>query len=173
MRTWDENRVAINQLWPQCQWTDEERRLWKDDLSCDVIDQDLLYDALRNVKRTRDTLYPQLKWIRDEYNTLRVTQKAAARKTVKPEPKLDMSGISDEGDKRLCEDFVALIDMSLPEDFGDIEARVLDKLPCMHSASAVRVIEYAKMRLLGQTPLFGRVNSSGDVRPISVGKDIP
>jgi hypothetical protein len=68
-RTWEQNRTAINQLWPQCQWTDEERRLWSDDLAS--VDQDVLYDAARNVKRNNDTLYPQLKWFRDEYRSLK------------------------------------------------------------------------------------------------------
>ena len=167
MRTWDENKTAINQLWPQCQWTDEERRLWKDDLS--GLDQDVLYGALRNVKRSRDTLYPQLKWILDEYRDLSWSRKRAARQTTKPEPKLDMSGINDEEDKRLSQDFVALIDMSERSQFEDIEERVLDKLPQMHSKSAVRVLTYARERLLGEAVRFGRVVSSGDVRPINIG----
>ena len=167
MRTWDENKTAINQLWPQCQWTDEERRLWKDDLS--GLDQDVLYGALRNVKRSRDTLYPQLKWILDEYRDLSWSRKRAARQTTKPEPKLDISGINDEEDKRLSQDFVALIDMSERSQFEDIEERVLDKLPQMHSKSAGRVLTYARERLLGEAVRFGRVLPSGDVRPINIG----
>lgn len=167
MRTWDENKTAINQLWPQCQWTDEERRLWKDDLS--GLDQDVLYGALRNVKRSRDTLYPQLKWILDEYRDLSWSRKRASRQTTKPEPKLDISGINDEEDKRLSQDFVALIDMSERSQFEDIEERVLDKLPQMHSKSAGRVLTYARERLLGEAVRFGRVLPSGDVRPINIG----
>jgi hypothetical protein len=167
VRTWDENKTAINQLWPQCQWTDEERRLWKDDLS--GLDQDVLYGALRNVKRSRDTLYPQLKWILDEYRDLSWSRKRAARQTTKPEPKLDISGINDEEDKRLSQDFVALIDMSERSQFEDIEERVLDKLPQMHSKSAGRVLTYARERLLGEAVRFGRVLPSGDVRPINIG----
>jgi hypothetical protein len=167
VRTWDENKTAINQLWPQCQWTDEERRLWKDDLS--GLDQDVLYGTLRNVKRSRDTLYPQLKWILDEYRDLSWSRKRAARQTAKPEPKVDLSGINDEEDKRLSQDFVALIDMSERSQFEDIEKRVLDKLPQMHSKSAVRVLTYARERLLGEAVRFGRVLPSGDVRPINIG----
>jgi len=68
MRTWDENREAVNGLWPMMQLTSEEKKLWHDDLS--PLDQVVLYDAIRNVKRSHDTLYPQIKWIRDEYRTL-------------------------------------------------------------------------------------------------------
>ena len=175
MRTWDENRTTINQLWPQCQWTDEERRLWKDDLS--GLDQDVLYGALRNVKRSRDTLYPQLKWILDECRDLSWSRKRAARQTTTPEPKLDLSGISDDEDRRLAQDFVALIDMSEPSHFEDIEKRVLDKCcgekkgdpPQMHARSAIRVLTYARERLLGEAVRFGKVLSSGDVKPITIG----
>ncbi len=168
MRTWDENRTSINQLWPQCQWSDEERRLWKDDLSHERVDQDLLYAALKNVKRTRDTLYPQLKWILDEYRELGLSQRKAMRQTTKPEPKLELN-INDDEDKRLSQDFVVLIDMSSAADFDDIEQRVLDKLPQMHSRSAVRLLNYARRRLLGEIPQFGRVTPSGDIQPIAIG----
>ena len=166
MKTWDENRAVINQLWPQCQWTDEERRLWKDDLS--GLEQDVLYDSLRNVKRSRDTLYPQLKWILDEYRALSSARKRASRQTAMAEPKLGLS-ISDAEDQALAEDFLALIDVSEPADFGDIETRVLDKLPSMHSRTAIRVLNYARLRLLGQSAQFGRVSADGDVAPVAVG----
>ena len=148
MRTWDENKAAINQLWPQCQWTDEERRLWKDDLS--GLDQAVLYDAVRNVKRTRDTLYPQLKWVLEEYRDLSLARKRSAKKPADGGVKLSLK-IKDEEDKRLHDDFVHLIDISSPSDFADVETRVLDNLPKMYSRSAIRVLKYARMRLLGET----------------------
>ena len=149
MRTWDENRTAINQLWPQCQWTDEERRLWKDDLS--GLDQAVLYDALRNVKRTKETLYPQLKWVLEEHRDLMRARKRLAVKPVSHDVKLDLSGIRDEEDKRLHDDFLQLIDLSDPADFDGVQDRVLDNLPKMHWATANKVLKYARMRLLGET----------------------
>lgn len=78
MRTWEDNRTAINQLWPMVQFTDEEKRLWHDDLS--GLDQVVLYNAIRNVKRTRDSLYPQLPWVLSEHRDLSRARKAAERK---------------------------------------------------------------------------------------------
>jgi len=78
VRTWDDNRNAINQLWPMAQFTDEEKRLWSEDLS--RLDQVLLYDAIRNVKRTRDSLYPQLPWVLAEYRDLWRARKSTERK---------------------------------------------------------------------------------------------
>ena len=149
MRTWEDNRSAINQLWPQCQWTDEERRLWKDDLSS--LDQGVLYDAVRNVKRTKETLYPQLKWVLEEHRDLMRARKRVLAKPASQDVKIDLSGIRDEEDGKLHDDFIQFVDMSSPADFADVESRVLDSLPKMHSLTAIRVLKYARMRLLGET----------------------
>ena len=67
-RTWEDNCKAINGLWPHCEWTDEQRSLWRDDLS--HLDQDVLHEALREVKRTHDSLYPQLPWVIEAYRSI-------------------------------------------------------------------------------------------------------
>lgn len=166
MKTWEENRSAINQLWPMVKFTDEEKRLWHDDLS--GLDQEVLYDAIRNVKRGHDTLYPQLKWMLESYRDLFSSKSQALRPRAAKEPKLDIS-IDEHEDKRLAEDFVVVIDSSTPSDFGNVETMVLDKLPRMHARTALRVLSYARKRLLGQELLFGRVNDEGDVTPFQIG----
>lgn len=166
MRTWDENKTAINQLWPQCQWTEEERRLWQGDLC--GLDQAVLYDALRNVKRSHDTLYPQLKWILDEHRELSWAKRRSATKKTQSEPKLDLH-IDDAEDRRLHEDLVAVIDMSEPSDFEQVQQRVLDNLPKMKGSTALRALMYARLRLLGQSQRFGKVDETGDVQLINVG----
>lgn len=167
MRTWEDNRTAINQLWPQCQWSEEERRLLRDDLS--GLDQDVLYDALRNVKRSRDSLYPQLPWMLQAYRELFSSKRAALKaQPAKAEPKL-VADVSDAEDKRLAEEFVSLIDTSQPSEFEMVEGMVLDKLPKMLNATAYRVLMYARQRLLGQEALFGKVDASGDVQQIKFG----
>lgn len=167
MRTWDENRTAINQLWPQCQWTDEERRLWHDDLH--ALDQPMLYDALRNVKRNNDTLYPQLKWILESYRELASARKRASRPQPVSEPKLKIE-VNEDEDRSLTQEFLAFIDVSQPSDFQMVEKKVLDVgLPKMHSVSAVRVLNYARLRLLGEEQIFSRVTRSGDIVPIRIG----
>ena len=166
MRTWDDNRAAINQLWPQCQWTDEERRLWHDDLH--ALDQPMLYDALRNVKRNNDTLYPQLKWILDSYRELQSARKRATKPSAPAENKLKVD-INDEEDRRLTEEFFAFIDISQPSDWPMVEKRVLDALPKMNNSSVRRVLNYARLRLLGDEQLFSRVTRSGDVVPMHSG----
>lgn len=166
MRTWEENRAAINQLWPQCQWNDEERALWRGDLS--GLDQDVLYDAARNVKRNKDTLYPQLKWFLDEYRDLSSAKRRISTRKTETEKKLNLK-IDDEEDSRLHGEIVAVIDMAEPSQFEQIETLVLNRLPKMHAKTALRALMYARLRLLGQSHRFGKVDDNGDVLPISFG----
>lgn len=173
MKTWDENRASINQLWPTFVFTDAEKQLWHDDLG--GLDQDLLYAAIRNVKRTRDTQWPQLKWMLDAYRELAHLKRQAKTHWVKADPNqvkaLPRFGtdVNEDENSRLADDFIAYIESAAPSDFEDINERVLDKLPKMHSRTAMRVINYAKKRLLGEDTRFGRVDENGDVTPFGFG----
>lgn len=166
MKTWDQNKTSINQLWPTCSFTDEEKRLWGDDLG--GLDQDVLYDAIRNVKRTRDTQWPQLKWMLDAYRELAHAKRQAKTHAKPPEPRVGVN-VNEDENSRLADDFIAYIDAASPTDCPQIIEMVLDRLPKMHSRTALRVINYAKKRLLGQEQLFGRVSASGDIEPINFG----
>ena len=166
MKTWDENRASINQLWPTFVFTDAEKQLWHDDLS--GLDQDVLHDAIRNVKRTRDTQWPQLKWMLDGYRELAHSKRQAKTHRIKSEPRLNLI-ISEDENSRLADDFIAYIDSATPTDCPQIIEMVLDRLPKMHSRTAMRVINYAKKRLLGEEQLFGRVSASGEIQTINLG----
>lgn len=166
MRTWDQNKTTINQLWPTCTFTDEEKRLWSEDLGS--LDQETLYDAIRNVKRSRDTQWPQLKWMLDAYRELAHAKRQAKTHNKAPEPRVGVNVDEDEN-SRLADDFIAYIESASPADYQDIHDRVLDKLTKMHSRTALRVIAYAKKRLLGEEPRFGRVDDKGDITPFGLG----
>jgi hypothetical protein len=165
VRTWEENKTAINQLWPSHEWSDEEAKLVREDLS--PLDQPTLYDAIRNAKRKHDTPFVHLKWLLDEYRELLSSKRHALKASKPKDPKLQIS-IDDDLDRKLAADFVAWIDDCDPEHFGEVETMVLDKLPQMHSLSALKVLSYARSRLLGQETQFGRVTKSGDIEPIQV-----
>lgn len=165
MRTWEENKTAINQLWPSHEWSEEEAKLVREDLS--PLDQPTLYDAIRNAKRKHDTPFVHLKWLLDEYRELSSSKRHALKASKPKDPKLQIS-IDDDLDRKLAADFVSWIDDCDPEHFGEVETMVLDKLPQMHSLSALKVLSYARSRLLGQETQFGRVTKSGDIEPIQV-----
>lgn len=147
MRTWELNRQAINQLWPQCQWTDEERKLLNEDLSS--IDQDVLYDALRNVKRNRDTLYPQLKWITEEYRHL----DRLKRFLLKPAPGTNEPrkpvAICKDSDKRIGAELRAVIQAATLGEKQEIIDLIADKAASLQieMQTAYRLVRYLLERL--------------------------
>jgi len=168
VRTWDENKTAINQLWPSHEWSDEEAKLVREDLS--PLDQPTLYDAIRNAKRKHDTPFVHLKWLLDEYRELSSGKRHALKASKPRDPKLQLD-IDDENDRKLREDFVSWIDQCEPQHFDHVEETVLAKLPQMHSVSAVRVLSYARSRLLGQSSQFGKVMDDGTIKPIELTKE--
>lgn len=147
MRTWELNRQAINQLWPQCQWTDEERKLLNEDLS--TLDQDVLYDSLRNVKRTRDTLYPQLKWIIEEYKHL----DRMKRYSLKPAPGTNETWkpvrICKDTDSRIGEELRAVIQEATLGQKDEIVELIADKASSLQieMQTAYRLVRYLIERL--------------------------
>lgn len=145
MRTWEENRRAISELWPLMEWSAEEKKLWIDDLS--VLDQSLLYDAIRNVKRTRDTNYPQLVWIRDEYRTLDRLAKSASR-TSKPAEPRELQKVDPSEDQRYRDELMELIRMATPSDFETIRDLIADKAAKVkiEMATALRLVNFLLQR---------------------------
>jgi hypothetical protein len=164
VRTWEENRETINDLWPILELRPEERKLWHDDLS--GLDQGLLYDALRNVKRSKESPYPQLAWILAAYRELNAARNAITKRS-KLEPvertKID---IDDREDAQLASEFTFAIDHAEPVEFENLRGMILDKLPRMKAVTAFRLIQYARRRLLGQEPIAGRVDQAGNVAPL-------
>jgi hypothetical protein len=173
-RTWDDNKVAINQLWPVATYTDEEARLWREDLS--GLDQALLYDAIRNVKRRHDSVYPQLKWVLDGYRELAALRRAALKSTASSkEPKVSYSW-DDAEDKRMARAYVDWIDQASPSDYRQIHDDIfeMENFRKMKSPTVTGLICYAKERLLGITTIMGKVVDGGaNIKPLYSSASIP
>ena len=147
MRTWEDNKTSINQLWPMAQWSDEERRLWHDDLH--GLDQVVLYDALRNVKRSTESLYPQLKWVRDEYRRLDSSRKwsvSSGRKS--SEPRVPVV-ISKDSDAKMRDELRALIEFTEPSGFQETVDIIAGKAAGyeIEMSTAFRLVRYLIDRL--------------------------
>ena len=138
-RTWQQNSDAINGLWPHCQWTDEEIDLWRSDLS--GLDQDVLFEAVREVKRSRDTLYPQLAWIHDAYRTLRAAQRSAQRLARPAEPAFsgDRLEIDQEESRRLASEIAEEIEAAEPGHVDAIQAKIMASVDRMDASVAARL----------------------------------
>lgn len=147
MRTWDQNRQAINQLWPLMEFTDEEKRLWHDDLS--VCDQEVLYDAIRNVKRNNESNYPQLKWIRDEYRGLERLKKFSTRPMPKAGEERQPVVIDSESDSRIGDELRIVCEMATPAQYQEIVDLIADKAAKLQieMLTARRLIVYLQERL--------------------------
>jgi len=147
VRTWDENRVAINQLWPKCEWTDEERKLMHDDL--EPLDQAVLYDAIRNVKRNNDTLYPQLKWFRDEYRSLNRVKSLQERRPNPEREQRQVVRIEKRDDDKMAGELRAYIDGCTPGDWREAVDFIADKAASLkvEMATAFRLCRYLNERL--------------------------
>jgi hypothetical protein len=163
MKTWEDNRSTLNQLWPTWKVTGEERALWNDDLS--GLDQTVLYDAIRNAKRTHDAPWPQLKWVLDCYRDLDSARKQLTRSYVKAEPKLKIE-VDDAKDQRYVKEFRAYIEVASPSDFAQIKTMILDKLPEMHARSCYLLLRYATARFFPDRVGMCRVTREGDLVPM-------
>lgn len=146
MKTWETNRQAINQLWPLMTFTDEEKRLWNDDLSC--LDQAVLYDAIRNVKRNNDTNYPQLKWVRDEYRALDRVRNLRRPVSANGEQK-KIVNIDSDKNARMRDELKVVIELAEPSDWQATVDLVADKAgKCeIEMATAFRLVRYLNDRL--------------------------
>lgn len=165
MKTWDENRAVINQFWPT-DWNPEEMKLMREDLS--PLDQDMLYDAIRNAKRKHDTPFVHLKWLLDEYRELSTLKRAAMRTAMPKEERVLMSFSEDE-DGRIAQEFIDWIDEAQPSDYQTIYDAIFtpESFNKTTSKTALRLVAYAKSRLLGIEPQFSRVTKDGDVSVLS------
>ena len=138
-RTWQQNSDAINGLWPQCQWTDEEIDLWREDLS--GLDQDVLFEALREVKRSKDSLYPHLLWVHQAYRTLRAAKRSAERAAT---PKMEAFHgerleIDEALSRKLAGEIADRISVARPEDVDGILETIRENIDRLDAAVASRL----------------------------------
>lgn len=154
MRTWDDNRTAINQLWPMAQFTDEEKRLWSEDLS--RLDQVVLYDSIRNVKRTHDSLYPQLPWVLNEYRGLARVQKLAERRPV--EQRAERVRIDKHTDRQTHDELKVVVEMATRETFEETRDLIAQKA---HDLKVEMATAYALCRYLLRRLGMARGNALG------------
>lgn len=144
-KTWDDNRELINGLWPLSQLTPEEADLWRSDLS--GLDQGVLFDALRNVKRNNDSNYPQLKWVRDEYRGLH--RIATVRRLPQSAPNYEPPAYDDGMDKRIGDELRAVVESATADEYRGTISLIADKAAkaLIRMPTAFRLVSYLNARL--------------------------
>jgi hypothetical protein len=151
IKTWEENRALINGFWRMAMtetYSAEELALWRDDLS--GLDQDTLYEAIREVKRTRDTPFPQLAWIHAAYRSIASAKAVATRSVAMMQPAFsgDRLVIDREASRRLRREIEAAIEAASPDQYGEIRQRIIDRLDDLESLDAVALLNAAKELLV-------------------------
>lgn len=146
MKTWETNRQAINQLWPLMEFTPEEKKLWHDDLS--GLDQVVLYDAIRNVKRNNDSNYPHLKWVRDEYRALDRLRNVRRPGASSTEPR-KVVHIDADKNAQMRDELKLAIEAATQSDYKFTVDLIADKAAeCeIEMATAIRLVNYLNGRL--------------------------
>ena len=146
MRTWDENREAMNQLWPTHAWTAEEATLVRQDLS--PLDQDILWDAIRNAKRNHDTPFVHLKWLLDEYRSLHRVRKLVSRQSASEQPR-QIVRIDADQNARMRAELTAVVDQATHDDYQSIVGLIADKAAELkiEMATAYGLVRYLQRRL--------------------------
>jgi hypothetical protein len=145
-RTYEQNVDVINGLWPQCHWTDEEIDLWRSDFA--GCDQDVLFEAIREVRRSKESLYPQLVWVHQAYRKLLADRLAAAREAAPKTPAFtgDRLEIDPAESRRLAAEIAAEIDAALPGDVAAILAKITSMTDRMDAVVASRLAWRASAR---------------------------
>lgn len=80
-KTWKDNAALINGLWPTVSWTDEEKRLWHDELS--KTNQDWVHRALQKVAKKYSASKPTLKWVLAEIRAIKYENESVNRSNLK------------------------------------------------------------------------------------------
>jgi len=139
-RTWDDNREAINQLWPVCDFRPEEAKAWHDDLS--VLDQESLYGAIREVYRSHDSSWPKLAWIHAAYRSIAATKHRTVEGAALRRPAWSGSrlAIDQEQSSILRAGFTAEIESASRDAIPQIQAMVEDAIGAMGSTDALALL---------------------------------
>lgn len=144
-RTWDDNRETINDLWPLLELRQAEKELWHDDLS--GLDQGVLYEALREVKRSKESPWPQLAWIHDAYRQIASARRTAERmvETMQPAWSGDRLVIDVEESRMLAESH--MVGLRSAQSLFDLDMRCMQlnhDVDRLESRTAVRLFQLAR-----------------------------
>lgn len=148
-RTWDDNRELINGLWPMAQFTAEEADLWRADLH--ALDQEALFEAIRQVKRSRDSVYPQLAWVHEAYREIRA--KARAARPPLPGPPAfagDRLTIDPVRERQLRRELEHAIDRAGGDELDAVVDRINGEIDNLEARSAIALMARVRQRRDGE-----------------------
>ncbi len=167
-RTWDQNRDTINGLWPMAVWTPEEADLWRADLS--GLDHDVLFDALREVKRSRESIYPQLAWVHAAYREMMAARRAARRSAERgpgagapaySTPRMKLDPVRE---RRARAELESLLEQTEPAGLGAVRRRAGELIDAVDALWAARFLARVTKKAAGDRAAGCVVVDAVDVR---------
>jgi hypothetical protein len=167
-RTWEQNRDAINGLWPMAVWTPEEADLWRADLS--GLDHDVLFDALREVKRSRESIYPQLAWVHAAYREMMAARRAARRAAERgpgagaPAYSTPRMQLDPARERRARAELESLLEHTEPAGLGAVRRRAGELIDAVDALWAARFLARVAAKAAGERAAGCVVVEAVDVR---------
>ena len=112
------------------------------------LDQDILWDAIRNAKRNHDTPFVHLKWLLDEYRSISRLRKLAAVKTTTSEPR-QLVQIDSGENARMRAELAIVVDQATAEDYQTVVDLIAEKASQLkiEMTTAFSLVKYLQERL--------------------------
>lgn len=167
-RTWEQNRDTINGLWPMAVWTPEEADLWRADLH--GLDHDVLFDALREVKRSRESIYPQLAWVHAAYREIMAARRAARRAAERgpgagaPAYSTPRMQLDPARERRARAELESLLEQTEPAGLGAVRRRAGELIDAVDALWAARFLAQVAAKAAGERAAGCVVVEAVDVR---------
>jgi hypothetical protein len=167
-RTWEQNRDAINGLWPMAVWTPEEADLWRADLH--GLEQGALFDAIRAVKRSRESLYPQLAWVHAAYREIMAARRAARRAAERgpgagaPAYSTPRMQLDPARERRARAELESLLEKTEPAALGAVRSRAGELIDAVDALWAARFLARVAAKAAGDRAAACVVVDAVDVR---------
>lgn len=169
MKTYEDNVEVINQLWQSFTPTHELRQLFRERLH--RLDQDILYEAIKQAKVENDGPWPSIKWFTSAFSDIQKKQLQSAPYKPSRYVRNVIPDVDAESEKVLIAEFCAAIEGCTDEGFYEMEKLILDKYDAslLSSLSAFRLLRQLLIHLgYGVGSGLSRVGKHGETSPLEM-----
>lgn len=169
MRTYDDNVEVINELWQSFAPTHELRQLFRERL--EKLDQNVLYEAIKQAKVDNDGPWPAIKWFTSAYNEIKRKQLQSAPHKPSQYVRNIIPDVDVAEENRLVSEFCAAIEGCNDEGFIGLREMILDKYDA-HLLSSLNAHRLCRQLLVHLGYVVGaglsQVGKSGELSPLSM-----
>lgn len=169
MRTYDDNVEVINELWQSFTPTHELRQLFRERLQ--KLEQDVLYEAIKQAKVDNEGPWPAIKWFTAAYNEIKRKQIQSAPHKPSQYIRHIIPDVDVAEENRLVSEFCAAIEGCTDEGFTSMRDMILDKYDA-HLLSSLNAHRLCRQLLVHLGYVVGaglsHVSKTGEVTPMNM-----